>query len=502
MRQRRIRPARAIEIVLAVLDALVVVHAAGIVHRDVKPGNVLLTDDDRVLLSDFGIALIEDVSLTRTGLAMGSLAFMAPEQRICAHSVGPQADVYAVGALLFQLLTGDSPMDLFAEPMDGYRLGPLHPSVREAVFQATRYAPAHRTGSAAEMATLLRTAEVGDWLSNPRPPRGNPVRDLGTTALLTLDRTKVSPGRATMPGVPVPAPAPFGDEGGRLAALTRLAILDTPTEERFDRHTRLAQRLFGLPIALVSLVDRDRQWFKSHMGLDAPETARRVSFCAHAIHSPRKVMVIPDASLDPRFQANPLVTGAPDIRFYAGCPLLAEDGYPIGTFCVIGTEPRDLTEQEEALLRDLAGVVEQELRGDLGDTTDDLTGLSNRKGFALSMRPAMQLFAAATLVHVHLERDVDEDVVRIARMLEQSWPEASIIARVDEREFAVVLAGTDPGHNITDLRAALAGTGIDVTIHRALIDRQLEPPVSVVDRVVIRDTPAKKKKPAPDWQAW
>ncbi len=158
----------------------------------------------------------------------------------------------------------------------------------------------------------------------------------------------------------IPPPLP-PDEPDRLADLRALGILDTPAEERFDRLTRLAQDLFGVPIALVSLIDEDRQWFKSRQGLDAAETPREVSFCGHAILGD-EVFVVPDATDDPRFQDNPLVTGDPDIRFYAGAPLHTPSGHRVGTLCVIDSEPRPWTEAQGRALQDLAAVVELELQ--------------------------------------------------------------------------------------------------------------------------------------------
>lgn len=150
------------------------------------------------------------------------------------------------------------------------------------------------------------------------------------------------------------------DEASRLATLRGLNILDTPPEERFDRLTRLARHLIGVPIAVVSLVDSDRQWFKSCQGLDASETPRSISFCGHAILDDQ-LFIIPDALLDPRFADNPLVTGAPHIRFYAGQPLKAVDGSRLGTLCVIDSKPHHLTQIEQDSLRDLASLVENEL---------------------------------------------------------------------------------------------------------------------------------------------
>jgi diguanylate cyclase (GGDEF)-like protein/PAS domain S-box-containing protein len=150
------------------------------------------------------------------------------------------------------------------------------------------------------------------------------------------------------------------DEAKRLATLRGLNILDTPPEERFDRLTRLAQHLFDVPIVLVSLIDSNRQWFKSCQGLDASETPRNISFCGHAILNDH-ALIIPDASLDPRFADNPLVTGAPHIRFYAGQPLSASDGSRMGTLCIIDSKPHYMTQIERDSLRDLATMVENEL---------------------------------------------------------------------------------------------------------------------------------------------
>ena len=150
------------------------------------------------------------------------------------------------------------------------------------------------------------------------------------------------------------------NEEDRLRALRTLEILDTEAEERFDRLTRLAQGLFKVPISLVSLVESDRQWFKSRQGLDACETPREVSFCAHAVYS-RKPLVVPNALEDERFADNPLVTGPPHIRFYAGAPVAVPSGEVVGTLCVIDREPRELSEQQMTQLRDLADAVEAEL---------------------------------------------------------------------------------------------------------------------------------------------
>ena len=147
------------------------------------------------------------------------------------------------------------------------------------------------------------------------------------------------------------APIPAHD-AERVAALRRHEILDTLPEADFDDLVQLASHICGTPIALVSLVDADRQWFKARLGLDATETSRENSFCAHAICEPdRDIFEIRDAWEDPRFSGNPLVQGDPNIRFYAGTPLVTRDGWPLGTLCVIDRKPRQLTkEQAEGLV--------------------------------------------------------------------------------------------------------------------------------------------------------
>lgn len=150
------------------------------------------------------------------------------------------------------------------------------------------------------------------------------------------------------------------DELARVKELHDLCILDTLPEERFDRLTRTAKRLFGVSIALVSLIDHDRQWFKSRQGLDALETPRNISFCGHAILS-HEALVVEDATADMRFADNPLVTGPLGIRFYAGMPLQGPNGYQVGTLCLVDQKPRQFSPEDVAALQDLAAAVSDQL---------------------------------------------------------------------------------------------------------------------------------------------
>jgi phosphoribosyl 1,2-cyclic phosphodiesterase len=156
-------------------------------------------------------------------------------------------------------------------------------------------------------------------------------------------------------------------EESRLATLHNLGILDTPPEERFDRITRLAASLLKVPMALVSLVDGERQWFKSSYGLTVAETSREVSFCSHAVAS-REVLVVSDTLQDPRFADNPLVTDSPRIRFYAGCPIFVEEAC-VGTLCVLDDRPQQIDAERIRLLRELATLAETELRKSRVDKT-------------------------------------------------------------------------------------------------------------------------------------
>jgi len=166
-------------------------------------------------------------------------------------------------------------------------------------------------------------------------------------------------------GAPVPE-----NEQGRRDALRRYAILDTAPEAAFDRVAELAASICAAPIALVSLIDSDRQWLKSKVGLTLSDTPRDVAFCAHAIVE-RDLFVVSDAAADERFATNPLVTAPPKIRFYAGAPLITPDGFAVGTLCVLDHVPRQLSDQQQQALRVLSSQLVAQL--ELRKTKDDLS---------------------------------------------------------------------------------------------------------------------------------
>ena len=186
------------------------------------------------------------------------------------------------------------------------------------------------------------------------------------------------------------------DEPERLAAVHRYAILDTPADGAFDRLTSLAARLFDVPISIISIVDHDRIWFKSHHGIDAEQIDREAGLCASAIlhHEP---WLVSDAKIDPRTLANPLVCGELGLRFYAGIPLKTWDGYNLGTFNIIDVEPRELTAAEIEILQDLATLVVHELELRLASRRLASAVLDNRQRALELNDDVVQSLAAARL---------------------------------------------------------------------------------------------------------
>jgi diguanylate cyclase (GGDEF)-like protein len=247
------------------------------------------------------------------------------------------------------------------------------------------------------------------------------------------------------------------NENERLQTLRSIDILDTDPEERFDRLTRMAKRMFGVSIALVSLVDENRQWFKSKAGLDACETGRDISFCGHAILG-NDIFVIEDALDDERFADNPLVTGDPKIRFYAGAPLRYLDGNKIGTLCIIDQEPRVLDQEDSTMLRDLAEMAEGELAAIQLATIDDLTRISNRRGFVSLAQNSISLCARqglpVSMVFLDLDKfkpindqfghaEGDHALITFAELMRQSFRDSDVFARIGGDEFVALLTNTE-----------------------------------------------------------
>lgn len=267
--------------------------------------------------------------------------------------------------------------------------------------------------------------------------------------------------------VPVPL-----NETERLASLRKLNVLDTPIEERYERLTRMACRTLGVPIAAFTLVDDKRQWFKSIQGLNSTETAKELSFCAHVVAG-NDVLLVPDATQDQRFFDNPLVTGNPNISFYAGCPVRSPDGQTIGALCAIDNRPRKLDPEQIQALRDLAILVENEMKlSEMSKAQDELineldtahrlalidplTRLWNRNGVAEILkrewadgtRKKVPLtLVMADIDHFKRVNDThghpvgDEVIQTVAKRLLSTLRTEDAIGRMGGEEFLLIMPG-------------------------------------------------------------
>jgi diguanylate cyclase (GGDEF)-like protein len=282
----------------------------------------------------------------------------------------------------------------------------------------------------------------------------------------------------------VEAPPVPDDDPARVGSLRRLGLLDTEPEERFDRITRIARRLFRVDTALVSLVDVDRQWAKSRQGLtgfetlETHETPRNLSVCGHAILGP-EVLEIHDAAVDPRFSDNPLVVGEPPVRFYAGCPIASPEGAMIGTLCLLDERPRTLDQDDLSVLRDLAAVVEREIAMTRLAVDDELTGLTNRRGFTMVGSQALAfcqrqqvdaLVVLATvdgldLINERGGRDAGDQLLRLAASaMADSFRSSDVLGRVGGGQFAALLTGYEGSEaQVADrLRSAVAASNLEL----------------------------------------
>ena len=296
-----------------------------------------------------------------------------------------------------------------------------------------------------------------------------------------------------------------GREIERLATLYDYRILDSDFDQQFNNLTEIASAHFGMPIALVSLIDADRQWFKAMVGLDVRQTPRRIAFCSHTIANAGQVMVVEDAYGDPRFDANPLVTGAPHIRFYAGAPIVAEDGAALGTVCVIDRVPRQFTGADCAMLQRLAenarSLMELHRRNSLlreAARSDSLTGLLNRRGLEKAIEHVLAAALAGKtcgLLYLDLDRfkhindthghDAGDQVLKeVARRLQSVVRQTDLVARIGGDEFVVLLAHpVDHGALGQVASRVLAVCGRPITIDGTVI----EPGLSIGGALAPRD---------------
>ncbi|MEO0424281.1 MAG: diguanylate cyclase [Pseudomonadota bacterium] len=250
------------------------------------------------------------------------------------------------------------------------------------------------------------------------------------------------------------SPTPI-DEASRLRTLRALNILDTPRERRYDRFVAIATRLFNAPIAVVSFIDGDRQWFKAAAGLDARQFPRGVSLCAYTIMQDG-AHVVEDTADHPEFAQNPSVTGPLGIRFYAGCAIEAEDGSHVGTLAIMDTQPRSFSQADRVMLEDLADLVSREVFS-LGATAlDRITGLPTRRGFESVAQQVLAISRrhdhSASLLLLDMENlsdfaqqrgleEADELLAETGELLGFAFRQSDVIAHLGNGKFCILLTG-------------------------------------------------------------
>ncbi|GJM37330.1 MAG: GGDEF domain-containing protein [Acidimicrobiales bacterium] len=265
------------------------------------------------------------------------------------------------------------------------------------------------------------------------------------------------------------SPPIIENETARLASVESLRVLDTPADTAFDELVELAAWTCHVPIAALSLIDTDRQWFKAQVGLPFAETARDVAFCAHTI-AEEQTLIIPDAKLDPRFRESPFVTGDAEIRFYAGVSIIVDDDLPVGTLCVLDTRPRSMFADERRALEIIARQAGDRLHALRleWEAIDALTGaaapIAARRWLhdQPTDRPRavvhVDIDGLATINADHGDEAGDHALADTALRLRQTAPAGSLVARIGDDEFAVLLEGAsvdDLATSIQALRAAL-----------------------------------------------
>jgi diguanylate cyclase (GGDEF)-like protein len=267
------------------------------------------------------------------------------------------------------------------------------------------------------------------------------------------------------------------DEPARIAALQRLGVLDTAIEEPFEKIVTLVRTVLAVPMATVTLVDRDRQWFKAKRGLEADQTPRSVSFCTHTIQQ-REPLIIEDADLDPRFAGTLLVAGPPYVKSYAGIPLRTPEGYNIGSLCAMDTRPRRFSPADVAILANFASIVCDELELRMIAQVDQLTGALTRRGFVeqaeREIARARRYDRVGTLVMLDLDHfksvnDThghaigDRVLQKVAEIIGATLRPSDVFGRLGGEEFGILLpetTGDEATTAIERLRHAIASQPI------------------------------------------
>lgn len=330
-----------LKIMLGIVFGLEYAHKAGVMHRDVKPANVRVLDNQSVKIMDFGIAKSADPSgdITMTGITVGSSSYMSPEQ-IGGDTIDFRTDIFSFGILAYEFLSYRKPFrneNLFVlleqiVKEDPVPLAEAAPDLPAALVEVVQKAMAKRPEDRFATAKDLRNALIA-------VQQQIPLSETGAGRLQT---------------------ARPGDDSVRLRALERFEIVDSTPDPAFDDLARLAAELCTAPFVVVSFVDQNREWFKSRIGISRSEVPREGSFGAQTILQ-RDVLELPDACADARFAANPLVAADQTCRFYAGAPLITDEGFAVGTLAVLDVVPRELSRGQLESLRTIARQVVAQL---------------------------------------------------------------------------------------------------------------------------------------------
>jgi serine/threonine protein kinase len=335
LRRGALDPVEVAYIGFDIASALEYVHSHGIIHRDIKPANVLLASGGlerpiRAKLADFGIALLRAQHDEPEEFTTGTAAYLSPEQ-VEGGDLGPETDVYSLGLVLLEAITAR-----VAYPG----------AVLDSALARLEHDPEISPLVPAAFADVIRRMTARDPARRPSP------RDLAL-AFREIIVDDLGGHR----------PKPQDDETARVEAVRRYNLLDTPPDGAFDRITSLAARIFEVPIAIVSIVDEDRIWFKSHYGIDVNQVERSRGLASGGgLHD--HTLVVEDIEADERITVDTSNMRAVGLRFYAGVPLKTADGHNLGVFSIFDSRPRSLSSEQVAVLEDLAAMVlhEMELR--------------------------------------------------------------------------------------------------------------------------------------------
>jgi adenylate cyclase len=417
LRREPLRPVESAAIAVQIARGLGAAHSRGIVHRDVKPGNVMLTADGTVRLLDFGLAKLSDVTLTGPGVTLGTLAYMSPEQAE-GELVDRRTDLWSLGVVLYEMLTGTLPF------RGGNDLALLLSILHEDPEPVTK----RRPDVPAPLPTIVR-----------RLLQKDPDTRYASAAELLAELGLALPlGRVQVPE----------NEPQRVAALRSYGILDSPPEMIYDELIELAARICRTPSAYIKFFDENRVWFKSKVGLppDLTEMSREATLCNWTLCQ-SDLVIIPDCAADERTRDHVTVRDWPKVRFYCSMPLINSEGYALGTFCVFDYAPHEMNFEEQETIRTLARqvVTNLELRRLSTRFSQSLVDLERAKHEIDEERARSE----AVLYDV-LPRQIADELKASGHVQPRYCPLATVMF-IDFPDFSRLVRGMEPAQLVRTL---------------------------------------------------